>query len=547
MKNTFNNMKRSLNFISISKKKVAILIFFGIIASFISAIIPSINGRIINNILKFDYNKIIFFAVLGGIFQVINTILTYLVNKTYLNIRCEFVLNIRKRLCKDLIDFKAGNYNDEGVGTLLNKIKNDSRMIANFFNDIKEGILGLFFNIGIICYIFYLNYIIGIYYFVVLFISIIIRYLGIQKALKYQKLSIIESDQNDNHLSEIIRGYKDIKVTNLKNKFLEKNKEELNMISNYLYKSNKTSEIYSSIARFSESIFSGIMVILGIILIKNNLLDKDKFVIIFMYKASVFLFPSKFSSLINSFQKFNISANRIFSVLENKKENYGKINTKLEGNIEFKNVYFYYKKDNVIFKNLSFKIKKNSYTVILGAHGVGKSTILGLISKIIDPIKGDILIDNYNLKDLSEDTIRNNIVLIPQQPYLFNFSILENLSLVNDDKNKIINVCKLVGIHDKIMTFKDQYNTKIGSDACLLSGGEKQKLAIARAILSDAKILLLDEITNNLDKESVKSIENLIDNLKDDYTIIMITHNNILGTPSQIFEIQNSNKIKVIK
>ena len=547
MKQTFNNIKKSFKFIKIKKSQLILLIIGGIITSFISSFIPSINGMIVNNILKLNYNKIIFFAILAGIFQVLNTFFSYEVNNKYLKIRTELILNIRKRLCQDLINFKVNNYDSEGVGTLLNKIKNDSRMIANFLNDIKDGILGLIFNIGIIIYIFYLNYIIGIYYFIILLISIIIRYYGIKKSLKYQKLSILEGDKNDNNLSEIIKGQKDIKLNNLKNKFLNKNIDELNTISNYLYKSNQSHEFFSSMARLSESIFSGIMVILGVILVKNNLLTAEKFIIIFMYKGNVFLFPTKFSSLINSFEKFNISCERIFSVFNNQKEQYGTIDTDLKGDIEFKNICFYYDEKNVIFSNLNLKIKKNSYTVILGKNGIGKSTILNLISKIIEPLDGNIYIDKLSLKNLSEDTIRNNIVLISQQPYLFNFSILENLSLVNSDTNKIIEVCKLVGIHDKIMSFKDKYNTKIGSDACNLSGGEKQKLAIARALLSNAKILLFDEITNNLDKESINAIDKIITELKGKYTIIMITHGNILSKPDQIIEIKNSKKVQVIK
>lgn len=539
MKKTICNLKKVLVFLNISKKNVLLLIFLGIITSLASSFLPTINGLIVNNILRLLYSKIIILACIGGLIQIINTLFTYLMNRKYFNIRKDFIVRLRKKLCFSLINYKSDVYNSEGTGTLLNKIKNDSRLIANFLNDIKDGIIGLALNLTVILYIFYLNIYIGIYYLIVIIISIIIRYYGVKKSLKYQEISIMESDLNDNNLSEIINGEKDIKINNLKDKFLEKNSLELNKVSDNLFKSNSSNELYVSIAKLIESIFSGFMVILSVILIKNKLLSVSNFIIIFMYKGSIFLFPSKFGILIASLGKFNISSERVFSVIDNSSESYGTLDTTIFGNIEFRNVSFYYKTGNILFDKLNLKIKKNSYSVLLGKNGTGKTTILNLIAKLVDPVSGEILIDNYNLDDLSEGALRNSIAYISQQPYLFNFSILDNLLLVNDDKDKIIQTCKMVGIHDKIMSFSDGYDTIIGTDACKLSGGEKQKLAIARALLTGAKILLFDEITNNLDKESVDSIEKIIDFLKGKYTIIMVTHGRVLSSPDNVFIIDN--------
>ena len=526
MKKTIDNIKNSIKYIDISKTKIIIIIIIGIISSLIKSIIPSINGKIINNLLKIDYQKVIVFAIIAGLFQILNTIFNYVINKNYLKMKEDITLNIRKKICQSLLDFKINNISEEGVGKLLNKIKKDSSNISDFFYNIKEGFLGLIFNIGIIIYIIYLNYIIGIYYLIVLIISIKVRYHGIKKSVYYQKKSIEESDENDNNISEIINGNKDIKINNLKEKFLKKNLKELKNISENLYQSNYSKELYNSIALFSESFFSGIMVILGIYLIKNNLLTTETFIIIFMYKGSVFLFPNKFAIIMNALEKFNISANRIYTILNSEKDNYGSLNVNIKGDITLENILFYYQRDNIILDNINLNIKRNSLTIIKGNNGIGKSTILNLITKVIDPYQGNIYLDKNNVKDLSENTIRKSITLISQQPYLFNFSIYDNLSIINNDQNQIEKVCKQVGIHKKILSFKEGYQTKIGSDACKLSGGEKQKLAIARALLTKSKILLMDEITNNLDRESIISIFNLLNKLKKKYTIVFITHNN---------------------
>lgn len=175
---------------------------------------------------------------------------------------------------------------------------------------------------------------------------------------------------------------------------------------------------------------------------------------------------------------------------------------------------------------MSFEIKPNQKIAFVGKSGAGKTTIFNLITKLYSVNKGKILIDNYNINDLDCNSLRNNISMITQNPYIFNFSIKDNLLLVKKTATikEIRSACKIACIDDFIMSLPNKYNTIIGENGVILSGGQKQRLAIARALLMQTEIILFDEATSSLDNETQFEIQKAIDNLKGKYTILIIAH-----------------------
>ena len=252
------------------------------------------------------------------------------------------------------------------------------------------------------------------------------------------------------------------------------------------------------------------------------------FVIIYGFQSKVKNSLNGIVQLLEYNKKFTISAERIFEIIdENKfeKETFGsKDINKLNGNIEFKNVYFGYNKNKVI-KDMSFEIKPNQIVAFVGKSGAGKTTIFNLLTKLYEVNNGKILLDRNDINDLTRDSIRNNISMITQEPYIFNFSIKENLLLANKKANmkEVRNACKLACIDDYIMKLPHKYNSVIGENGVMLSGGQKQRLAIARAILKKSEIILFDESTSSLDNETQSKIQKAINNLTDS-TILIVAH-----------------------
>lgn len=175
---------------------------------------------------------------------------------------------------------------------------------------------------------------------------------------------------------------------------------------------------------------------------------------------------------------------------------------------------------------MSFKIEPNQTIGIVGASGSGKTTIFNLISKLYTVNYGEILIDGININDFTEESLRGNISVISQEPYMFNMSIKENIKIVNptlSDK-KIKEICKMVNLDDFISNLENKYDTLIGENGIILSGGLKQRLAIARSLAKNSEIILLDEATSSLDGENQLEVMETIKHINKEYTILIIAH-----------------------
>lgn len=197
-----------------------------------------------------------------------------------------------------------------------------------------------------------------------------------------------------------------------------------------------------------------------------------------------------------------------------------------KGEIEFRNVLFEYEEDLTIFHELNLKIKAWEKVAFVWPSWSGKSSIIKMLMRFFDIKLGEILIDNQNISQVSQDSLRRSIAFVPQEPILFHRTLEENIKYGNQKVSKeiFLEVCKLSHCHEFISKLPKQYDTFVGERGIKLSWGEKQRVAIARALLTDKKILVLDEATSSLDSESERLIQDAIDNLMDSKTIIVVAH-----------------------
>ena len=271
------------------------------------------------------------------------------------------------------------------------------------------------------------------------------------------------------------------------------------------------------------------LILLGCYLYSKSLLDIPTFVIIFNYQSKIKNLLMGIVQIVEYNKKFSVAANRIYEIIDDnkfKKEKFGSISIeKLNGNIEFKNVSFSYGRLKVL-KDMSFEIKEKEKVAFVGKSGAGKTTIFNLITKLYDTNKGKILLDGYNINELSCSTIRNNMSIITQIPYIFNFSIKDNLLLAKENATmkEIREACKMACIDDYIMNLPKKYDTMVGENGVTLSGGQRQRLSIARALLVKSEIILFDEATSALDNETQGNIKKAINNLNGKYTVLIIAH-----------------------
>ena len=236
------------------------------------------------------------------------------------------------------------------------------------------------------------------------------------------------------------------------------------------------------------------------------------------------------SELLTSYQEikeYSISVDRVYDTLnydDQISSLFGQYSEEeVYGSIDFRRVSYLYN-SRYVLDQVSFSIRPNTLNVIVGESGSGKTTLFDLLLRFYPVSEGKIYLDGRDIYDYSSNIYASNITMVKQNPFFYNMSIYQNLRLVNSSKKRQIAACKEVGIHDFIMSLKKNYSTVLRQNARNLSGGQKQLLAIARALLTDAEILLMDDITASLDPKTTIHIVALLKRLKEDHTILVITN-----------------------
>ncbi len=294
------------------------------------------------------------------------------------------------------------------------------------------------------------------------------------------------------------------------------------------YKTLKLLAFQHPVVGFVEAF--GILAILGLGAARINLglLTSQEFSSFFAAILMLIDPISHVSTNFNDYKQAEASIKRLRNIIlepiEDNKENSTRISN-IKGNIIFKKVNFEYKKDNQVLKNINLEIKKGEVTAFVGASGAGKSTMLALILKFITPNNGDIFIDNKNLKFLNTKDIRSKIALVQQQPFLFSGKIIDVIRMGRSfTKEEVIESAKKANAHNFIQELPDKYETKITERGSNFSGGQIQRISIARAILGNPSILLLDEATSALDAESESEVQEGLNRAMKDRTVIVIAH-----------------------
>jgi len=268
----------------------------------------------------------------------------------------------------------------------------------------------------------------------------------------------------------------------------------------------------------------------GIILIRYNSITIGGIV---MFVSLV----SRLYGPVNTFSNIHVDIirslalfERIFQYLDLKSEIAEKENAieikGVKGNIQFRHVYFSYNGKYDTLEDINFEIKPGQMAALVGPSGAGKTTITYLVPRLYDVRKGEVLLDGINVKDISLNSLRMQIGMVTQDTYLFNTTIKENLLFARQDatEEEIINACKAAYIHDFIETLPDGYDTVVGDRGIKLSGGEKQRISIARTLLKDPKIIIFDEATSSLDSNSEFFIQKAIEPLLKSRTSLVIAH-----------------------
>jgi len=541
----------------ISKYKIGMIIvsIFAIGSTIFSIIGPKVLGNatteLYNGIVsKISGNKGINFSEIGKILlialilYIISSVFSYIQGYIMAGITQKTSYKLRKEISEKINRLPMKYFDKKNHGEVLSVITNDVDNLSQSLNQTGSQLISSIVTIiGILFMMFTINVPMTLLSLLILPFSVGLIAITFKKSQKHFKDNQEYLSKVNGNVEEMFSGHSVIKVFNAEDKVLkefEKNNEKLYAAG---WKSQFLSGLIFPIMSFIGNIgYVMVALVGGYYTIKGKITVGN--IQSFIQYNKQFTQPlAQVSQISSMIQSMVASAERIFEFLEEKEEPNNKnaisIN-KIEGNVEFKNVKFGYN-DKIIINDFNAYIKSGKKIAIVGPTGAGKTTLVKLLMRFYDINSGEILIDGININKYKKTELRKVFGMVLQETWLFNGTIMENLRYAKLDAtdDEVINAAKTAYVHHFIQTLPDGYNMQLNEETNNISGGQKQLLTIARAILANPKILILDEATSSVDTRTEILIQKAMDKLIEGKTSFIIAH--------RLSTIKNADLILVMK
>lgn len=435
-------------------------------------------------------------------------------------------------------------------GKMLSLVGDDIPSYCLLLDSTTVYLSTIFMAILTVILIFRANFIFALITVISLVIYLVFMTKTMDKFSKYLKEQKKHNDSINSTYVEELNALKEIKTLPIKDNLYKKLQTKLNRYSKAYFKKRK---YYARNENTSTLIPQYTKVILYLILLlfmmKFNATIDLVILIIGYYDQLI----ENLTELVGSYREikeYHVSVKRVNEALtyEDDLSNlFGKYeNNEIYGSIVLKNVSYKYN-SRYILDNVNLEIKPNTLNVIIGPSGSGKTTLFDLLLRFFPINGGEIFLDGVNIYEYNDNIYASNITLVKQNPFIYNMSIRDNLRLVNSNKKRQEEVIKEVGLHEFIMSLPKGYSTILTQNATNISGGQKQLLSIARSLLTDAEILLMDDVTASLDPKTTNQIIELLVRLKKDHTILVVTNREDLINQADKIIYMNNGKAKSYK
>ncbi len=488
-------------------------------------------------------------GILGIIMVFFKTTFTYLGTFSMTKIRNHVVKDIRNILFGKIVSLPIGYFTEEKKGDIIARTTAD---VTEIEVSIMTSLDAIFKNPFIIFFtvlsMLFMSWQLTVFVFIMFpiagaIIGVIGRSLRKQSMLGQNKMGEILST-----VEETLGGLRIIKAFNA-----EKKVQKKQLIQNQEYRSIMDKLTLRRMLASPMSEFMGTIVVMSVMWYGGRLilsdsaksmLEPEEFLVYLVLFYNIINPTKAFSTAIYNIQKGLASMDRIDKVLNTHSKIVIKDNPiqlkAFENNIEYKNVWFKYQEDYVL-SDISFTIQKGQTIALVGPSGSGKSTLADLLPRFYDVVKGSILVDGNDIRDLDTTELRNILGIVNQEPILFNDTISNNIifGVEQASPEEVEKAARIANAHDFIIETENGYQTNIGDRGTRLSGGQKQRISIARAVLKNPPVMILDEATSALDTESERLVQEAINNLMKERTSIVIAH--------RLSTIRNADTIYVLK
>ena len=526
-----------------NKKSICLIIFFSTLISILNVISPMLVGTIIDRIVEIKWQEFIKYLLYLGIIYLLIYVLSYLQNKFLSKFVTDIQYKIRKELFEKITNLKIKELDKSESGDILNSFSID---IENISIGIMQGVPKIINGITTVLILGIIMLKINVYLALIVIAIAPIMYCVSRFVTKstnkfFKERANIIGKLNNN--SEEFVTYQEL----IKDFNYEKYRiNEFDKINQELYKTGVKAQFYSSLTNPSTRIVSNLAyIIVGIVgtvlMIKNQVTIGN--ISSFLMYTNIFNRPfNEITSILTEIQTAKASFNRIQEfMIKDEEENIGKEEISFNGDIEFKDVEFSYT-ENKFIEKFNLKVKNGEKIAIVGRTGAGKTTIINMILRFYDIKNGEILIDGVNIKNIDLKCLRRNIGIVLQDTKLFTGTVSENIryGMNNISNEEIKRVARLANADSFINKLPQKYDTIINND--VLSSGEIQLITIARAMLRNPKILILDEATSNVDLVTENKIQNSMLELMKNRTTFIIAHRlSTIKNADRIIYLENGN------
>lgn len=532
------------------KMQIFMALLLSAVSNILVIIAPMLSGHAIDAIAlgkgKVDFDTVIFYVVWMAVFYIVSAILSYCLSVIMMKISRKTVNQMRKDIFQKLMELPVGYFDTHQTGDIISRMMYDVDTInTSLATDVIQVLTSIITVIGSLVMMIKISPILVLVMIVTIPLSIWYTSTMFRKVRPLFGERSSKFGHFNSFVEEMISGHKTTKAytreTNVINKFDDINEKAAKAYYDAEYCSSIVGPSVNGIANLSltlVSIFGAILYLYG----KMSLGNISSFV----------LYSRKFSGPINEtanlfseLQSACAAAERVFRLIDEESE-VSDIEGALElegiqGNLKIDNISFGYNKDKMIIKNLSFQADQGKVVAIVGPTGAGKTTIINLLMRFYDVYEGHISVDGHEITEVTRKSLREAYAMVLQDTWLFQGTIFDNIAYGNENATmeEVIEVAKIAKIHSYIKRLPEGYHTILNEDGINISKGQKQLLTIARAMLLDAKMLILDEATSNVDTRTEIQIQQAMHKLMDQKTCFVIAH--------RLSTIQNADLILVVQ
>lgn len=515
------------------KGKLFLILVLLIAGSVTSILGPYITSQVIDVYLpKSDVNgllkMVLFFIFVSILDWIITSYRTYVIT----TLGNDFIYNLRKMLFNKLHSLSMRFFVSHQIGWLISRVLSDVDVVNTVLaTGLVTAISDLITIVAIAAFMLYLDYQLALVSFVVIPILAIVTYYYGKRAREAFRKTRRKISELTSNVEQSLTGVRVIQAFNKErdqiSKFEQINKE---YASSEIEAARITAGFMPAV-NFIQTLGTMLVLFFGGLKVINGT-SEIGIVFAFVQYITRFFFPVReITMLYNNFQVAAAGAERIFAILEAKpevvdSEDAVDLPEQIRGEISYENVSFAYEPGVYVLRNINLTIRPGEKVAIVGATGAGKSTLAALAVRLYDPTEGVVKLDGIDLRKIKQKSLRKKVILVPQEPFVFSGTVMDNLKYANPDASdeEVVRVCKEIGLHKVIEKFPNGYNTQISEGGVDISSGQKQLITIARAILANPSVVILDEAMSNVDPNTEEVVHEALKRLTKNRTTIIIAH-----------------------